>query len=300
MPWTLVLLLFARDAYKAAWQMKFDDRTLYLISWAVLPFLFFSISKSKLPHYILPIFPALAMLTSAAMVRAYQEAPGKLQFALSLTGSVQLVCSIYFLSGLLFPESLPRQIRFAVSDMASFIGIYTMVTAAILVYMTKRNPAGRPQSQRRLYLVQSLSLCFFLAFIVKMMISISPERSAKPIAQAILPNLTAATQVVQYDTYLAGLTFYLQSQRPVWLIKRDGKARTVLGNYYAIGKREDPITPWGPAIVTIEEFRDHWKTGKRPLLIVLKDAKLQRFADKLGESPLRLASMDEYILVSNR
>ena len=70
MPWTLVLLLFARDAYKAAWQMKFDDRTLYLISWAVLPFLFFSISKSKLPHYILPIFPALAMLTAAAMGRS--------------------------------------------------------------------------------------------------------------------------------------------------------------------------------------------------------------------------------------
>ena len=74
----------------------------------------------------------------------------------------------------------------------------------------------------------------------------------------------------------------------------------MLGNYYAIGKREDPITPWGRAIFSIQEFRDHWKTAKRPLLIVLKDKKLPRFADNLGESPLRLASMDEYILVSNR
>ncbi len=149
LPWSLLLPLFARHAYKNGWQRKFDDKTLYLISWAVVPFLFFSISKSKLPHYILPIFPALAMLTAAAMVRVYQEAPGKMRFALSLTWWVQLLCSAYFLLGLSLPEILPRQIRFAVGAMSYFIWIYAALTAAILVYMTKRNPAGRFRSQRR-------------------------------------------------------------------------------------------------------------------------------------------------------
>lgn len=300
MPWSLLLPLFARQAYKTGWRRKFDDQSWYLISWAVLPFLFFSISKSKLPHYILPIFPALAMLTAAAMVRVYQEAPGKLRFALSLTWWVQIICSTYLLSGSLFPVILPRQIRFAVGAMPYFIWIYAALTAVIFVYMTKRNPSGRPPSQRRLYIVQSLSLCFFLVLIVKMMILISPERSAKAIAEATRAKLTAAAQVAQYDTYLAGLSFYLQSQRPVWLITRDGKKRTLLGNYYAIGKREDPTTAWGQAIFSLQEFHEHWKTTKRPLFVVLKGKNLPRFADNLGESPLRLASREEYVLVSKR
>lgn len=298
LPWSPLLPLFARHAYKNGWQRKFDDKSLYLISWAVLPFLFFSISKSKLPHYILPIFPALAMLTAAAMVRVYQEAPGKMRFALSLTWWVQIICSTYFLLGWLFPEILPHQIRFAVGAMPYFIWIYAALTAAIFVYMTKRNPAGQPRSQRRLYVVQSVSLCFFLVLVVKMMILISPERSAKAIAEATLPKLASATQVVQYDTYLAGLAFYLQSQRPVWLITRDGKERTLLGNYYAIGKQEDPTTLWGQAIFNLQEFHEHWKTTNQPLLIILKDKNLRRFATNLGASPLRLASVDEYILVS--
>ena len=297
MPWSLLLPMFARHAYKTGWQSKLRDPSLYLISWAVLPLLFFSISKSKLPHYILPIFPALAMLTAAAMVRVYQEAPSRLQVALSLTWWVQMICSSYLLLGWLFPEILPRQIRFAVSAMPYFIWIYAALTVALFVYMTRRNPAGTPRSQRRLLVVQTGSLCFFLLLIVKMMILISPERSAKAIAEATLPKLAAATQVVQYDTYLAGLSFYLRSELPVWLITREGKERTLLGNYYAIGKRQNPTTAWGQAIFNLREFHDHWETTKQPLLVVLKEKNLRRFARNLGAAPVRLAAEDGYILI---
>jgi hypothetical protein len=240
------------------------------------------------------------MLTAAAMVRVYQEAPSKLQVALSLTWWVQMICSCYLLLGWSFPEILPRQIRFAVSAMPYFIWSYVVLTAAIFVYMTRRNPAGTPRSQRRLFVVQTLGLCFFLLLIVKMMILISPERSAKAIAEAALPKLAASAQMVQYDTYLAGLPFYLRSERPVWLITREGKERTLLGNYYAIGKRQNPTTAWGQAIFNLEEFHEHWETTKQPLLIVLKEKNLRRFARNLGAAPVRLAAEDGYILVVKR
>lgn len=298
MPWTPLLPVIARHLFKTGWQRKLDDKTLYLLSWAGLPFLFFSISQSKLPHYILPIFPALAMLTGVGLVQLYQEAPSKLRFALSLTWWAQMICSAYFISGWLFPAILPRHIRLAVGAMPYFIWTHAALNAIIFVYMTKRQPAGTPPSQRRLYTVQSLSLCFFLVLIVKIMILISPERSAKAIAAAIRPKLTADAQVVQYDTYLTGLSFYLQSQRPVWLITRDGKERTLLGNYYAIGKREDPITLWGPAIFNLQEFHEHWKNATQPMLIIVKDKNLRRFTRNLGEAPVSLAIEDEYILVA--
>jgi hypothetical protein len=237
------------------------------------------------------------MLTAAAMVHLYQEAPDKLRVALSLTWWVQVVCSTYLLSGWLLPEILPRQIRFAVGAMPSFIWLYGAFTAAMLVYMRRRNP-NRPQSQHRLYVVQSLSLCAFLALIVKMMILTSLERSARPIAEVTRPKLTATAQVVQYDTYLAGLSFYLQTDRPVWIATRDGKERTVLGNYYAIGKRDDPKTPWGQAIFSLQEFHEYWHTAKQPLLIVLKGKNLRRFTRALGEAPASLAAEHEYVLVT--
>jgi hypothetical protein len=136
--------------------------------------------------------------------------------------------------------------------------------------------------------------------ILKMMILVSPERSAKAIAEAALSLQTPETHVVQYDTYLAGLAFYLRSERPVWLITRDGKERTLLGNYYAIGKRENPMTSWGQSIFHLEEFHEYWRSANHPLLIIVKDKNLPRFSKSLGESPVKLAAEDEYLLVAKR
>lgn len=58
-PWSPGLLL----SLPSAWRRRSDfDRLLLL--WIVLPVLFFSCAGSKLPTYLLPIYPALAMLTA--------------------------------------------------------------------------------------------------------------------------------------------------------------------------------------------------------------------------------------------
>jgi hypothetical protein len=231
-------------------------------------------------------------------VRLYQDTPAKLQFALSRTWWILLLLSFFLLSGWFFPAILPRQIRSAVDAMNYFLWIFAAVSVAMLAYMANRSAADRPRSQRRLFVLQGLSLCFFLALIVKIMIFISPERSAKPIAEATLPRLNAAMQVVFYDTYVAGMSFYLQSERPLWFITHGHKKRTFLGNYYAIGKRADPTTAWGKAILTFQEFQEYWKTTRQPLLIIVKEKNLSRLASEVGEAPVKLAAVDEYLLVS--
>ena len=298
MPWSLLVPLFAREAVKKMLRGELADRAVYLMSWTILPFLFFSISKSKLPHYILPIFPALAMLTAAALVRAYQQSPKNLQRALSLTWWVQVACSGYFLLGQAFPPSLPEQVRAAVASMPYFLFFYAAVTGVILVYMKMRRSTGQPRSQSQLFVVQGLGLWVFLFLTVKMMVLVAPERSAKDVAAAALKTRTPAARVVQYDTYLAGLAFYLRSERPVWLVTRNGKERKLLGNYYAIGKREKPTTRWGQAIFNLQEFHAYWSANERPLLVVVKDKNLARFTTSVGAPPLRLASAHEYLLVA--
>ncbi len=64
MPWTAVLFVRFRELLD--WAFESVDEAVPFLCWALLPVLFFSLSKSKLPHYVLPAFPAWAYLVSRA------------------------------------------------------------------------------------------------------------------------------------------------------------------------------------------------------------------------------------------
>ena len=57
-------------------------------------------------------------------------------------------------------------------------------------------------------------------------------------------------------------------------------------------------TPWGKAILDFAEFRERWKTTKHPLLAIAKEKNLQRLVGEVGETPKKLATVDEYVLVT--
>jgi 4-amino-4-deoxy-L-arabinose transferase-like glycosyltransferase len=63
-PWSLFLPTVLFRTLRRGFS-KMADRTLYLVLWFAAVFLFFSVAKSKLSPYILPVFPALALLTAA-------------------------------------------------------------------------------------------------------------------------------------------------------------------------------------------------------------------------------------------
>ncbi len=67
MPWIGMLAgLACVKSNKEKWQ---DSPGLFVLCWALLPFLFFSFSQSKLPGYILPSVPPLFLLMSRGMGR---------------------------------------------------------------------------------------------------------------------------------------------------------------------------------------------------------------------------------------
>jgi 4-amino-4-deoxy-L-arabinose transferase-like glycosyltransferase len=76
LPWLGVMLHALLDACKASWQycktkptetnsrLTSKEAIVTLVLWSILIFAFFSKSNSKLPSYILPIFPSLALLVA--------------------------------------------------------------------------------------------------------------------------------------------------------------------------------------------------------------------------------------------
>jgi 4-amino-4-deoxy-L-arabinose transferase-like glycosyltransferase len=67
-PWSpLLLLLFAKPLYS-------DRRTQFLAAWSAWGLIFFSLSRNKLPGYLLPLLPPLAVLIGLAIKKAQVRA----------------------------------------------------------------------------------------------------------------------------------------------------------------------------------------------------------------------------------
>ena len=95
-PWTFFLI----PAVGRLRSLKGSRDSLLALAWiwAVLPVLFFSFSESKLPGYILPVFPALAVIIGVEVERVWKgETDRMLKAALWLTGLTLIGMGIGFL-----------------------------------------------------------------------------------------------------------------------------------------------------------------------------------------------------------
>ena len=288
-PWTLLAPFLVTGLRRRAC----DDRTLFLLLWAGLPFLFFSASASKLPHYILPIFPALAMLISSRLVSRFDQSPQRARKALSLTWVAYGMVVLYFLIGFWQPAILPHAIVHGIAGMPHALWFYgvVIVVSPLLFSMAKFMPLGRADN----YLSQAIIMGGFLIFTAHMMSEVSLARSAKVLADTARPLLANRPQVVIYDTYLAGLAFYLQREEPIWVVTHDTKKRSFLGNYYALGQRAVPTTKWGKALIDVDEFSRQWRAPARPLLVLTRAKNRALLEAQLGTPAKILASLDGYI-----
>jgi len=81
-------------AFPEIWRDRFDDRTRFLIAWLVPSWLVFEIVHTKLPHYTLPLYPALfllaARLADARVPRWWQ----RVALALALLAGVGLAAGL--------------------------------------------------------------------------------------------------------------------------------------------------------------------------------------------------------------
>jgi len=82
-PWTAVWLQSIGDSWRATESTAFHTRR-FLLAWIVANMLFFSVSHSKLPPYIVPVLPASALLLGDFLTRIRPESLSKHWAALSI------------------------------------------------------------------------------------------------------------------------------------------------------------------------------------------------------------------------
>jgi 4-amino-4-deoxy-L-arabinose transferase-like glycosyltransferase len=77
--------LFAAFAAPSAWRDRAKPEVRFLLCWIIPSWIAFELAATKLPHYVLPTYPALAMLAGAAL---FSAEPGKPGLWLKLAGGV--------------------------------------------------------------------------------------------------------------------------------------------------------------------------------------------------------------------
>jgi 4-amino-4-deoxy-L-arabinose transferase-like glycosyltransferase len=87
LPWLPLLIVAVPDGWRSLRSKTFaDSPSLFLACWAGFTFVFFSLSKSKLPGYILPAIPPAMLLVARSAARLAERKSASLRVAVASVG----------------------------------------------------------------------------------------------------------------------------------------------------------------------------------------------------------------------
>ncbi len=199
-PWILSLAPALARAWRDAPERSFRPARLLLI-WSVMVFAFFSASSSKLPSYILPIFPALAVLVAlhaASAGRALLAAQGALYAALGVATAL-LAPQIMRAAGAELPAELLGE--YVPWIRAAGLGMLGLAAASAVL-------AFRRQTVAAVIVLAAGGLFSSLSLLLGHE-TLSPAYSAYHIAEKIRPGLKADVPFYSVNTFDHTLPFYL-------------------------------------------------------------------------------------------
>ena len=206
LPWAVALVPATVSGWRASPRLTASQHTFAPLKFALLFALFilafFSKSGSKLPAYILPMFPLLALTIGVYLRNAESKRLAWLVlpvFPVALWGAYAA-----WQAPLRRTETLSRQLYAEASDWAipAALAIAFAGLLAFFFFRADRKWAG--------VLVISLGTMLGVELIERGYDRLSPLQSSATLADAIRPHLTGTTRLYSVDNYEQSLPFYLK------------------------------------------------------------------------------------------
>jgi 4-amino-4-deoxy-L-arabinose transferase-like glycosyltransferase len=268
LPWSFILPEAAVAAWKNKKMMSSADRL--CLVWAVVVVIFFSLSKSKLPGYILTATVACGILTARFFERAMMAPDGK---AMRIIGRAAITLTVLcFGIAVAVIFLMPRMALLAkltglsVED-AQTLGHYFITPIILLFVFAALGLAARFRRDAGLgFVVFAILplLLFTLNFgAIEFVFNV---KSARQLSQK-MPALPPTTGLVFWQCFPNGLPFYLD--RTATLITRDGSELTSSSNYILFRLKNDPV--WPTNLVALTNF-DRWISQRtQPIYLIARE-----------------------------
>jgi len=277
LPWSIVLAVggwqewrSARGSGRAA-----DERVVFLIVWILVPLVFFTLSQSKRPQYMLPLVPAVGLLVGAL----WTDMRGRLQGARPAALGLGLLGVFFILTRASIASwvSTSPDVAGAIPWTATLFGSVCCVAAgAAWIGAGQRGAA---------VLALSLPVASIPVVGADLMGAIGRDRSAEDLAIAIRDAAGDGVEIVGISALPLSLPFY--ANRTVTLSTADGAELT--SNYLV-----RTIDTWrGVPGSTLRDV-DWWRQAvtscarSRAFVVRAEDAPARSFLD--GAMPLIIAT----------
>jgi 4-amino-4-deoxy-L-arabinose transferase-like glycosyltransferase len=210
LPWILFWMAALFDGIKRLKRASFyDSPALFFISWSAFPVLFFSVSQSKLPGYILPAIPPIAILVGSWISQSMLESTRTVRRVLVGTGAAFMIVAIPSLTATIAALRGMHRPEYAIAGGVAFVFGLTVVifsfrrqvTAALVTLVlliasgiTVANTAVLPKLDSRI--------------------------SARQVASRLREVDPSVRNVFTYQlsrNWQYGLNFYLNRELPEWI-----------------------------------------------------------------------------------
>jgi 4-amino-4-deoxy-L-arabinose transferase-like glycosyltransferase len=196
-PWSpLLAILLDKRVYK-------DQRTIFLLVWSAWVIIFFSIFLNKLPGYVLPLFPAVAVLLAIALTQLEQK-NSKMMWLLSACGLL-----LYFVP--VIQNVLPRALQSGLSRATIQLPYVWIVPALALgFYCAWLEREGHREGS--IALIAAVCVLSVVSLIWKVYPLMDMTVSARGLWKATMPPITCVTE--SNRTWLYGLNYYAGTNLP--------------------------------------------------------------------------------------
>lgn len=200
LPWTPLLPALAADAWRS-WRAK--DRVVQVLTlWTVFIFLFFSFSQSKLAPYILPIFPALALLAGRLLMNLPQKRVAR---ALAISAGLWVLLAIAASVAGTWPGAAAWLEKSAGNAAPGIITAFWLAAASTVaaVFIANR---GRLITAA---IVAAAGTMSFTYLVLPSITKLPKRENVAAVLSHIHPHLTDATRLYCLRDYRQSLPFYL-------------------------------------------------------------------------------------------
>jgi 4-amino-4-deoxy-L-arabinose transferase-like glycosyltransferase len=202
-PW----VVFLPTAFFLGLRKKFGRRKefLFLSIWFIFIFLFFSLSKGKKDNYLLPLYPAAALMVGVLWDHGLQSEEGKRGFVSGL-----LLLSLLFLTAaVLFLSKIPQRFYPPLTDYhpttVSVLSYLLVGSLLALFFFIKKKRWASFITLMTAFALLHLHLFFLLP-------KFDPQRSARAFSEKILKRMEAGDELKTYSLKSNGLLYY--TKRP--------------------------------------------------------------------------------------
>jgi 4-amino-4-deoxy-L-arabinose transferase-like glycosyltransferase len=275
LPWTVLMF----DALLRTWKsgarvVKVFSPERFLLVWVVFVYVFFSISDSKLPSYLLPIFPSLALL----MGRQLAGMKARRLFWMTIPSLVAvaiLLCIALFAAS---TADTPLQ-----QQMYSNYSVWLVIALVIwLIGMGTAIWLLRRENKMVAVIVLAFSSLVATQTAVSGYNTIAPERSSYMLADAIRPLVKPDVPFYSVFCYEQTLPFYLK--RTFTLVDFQDEMD--------FGIRMEPER-WVP---TVEVLATRWSTQAEAYAIV--PTQMFHILQQQGMTMKEIYRDEQYVVVS--